>query len=260
MTVEAQRKILERRVWDFISGGFRHAYLQSLARWNTPICPLITGLPPKQADILRMRLFEIATEAGAPMTPQPCKANFAVIMAAEPNAVLKGWYKRDYHIFGDAIELRIKLFLDAPQPVRVWYNTHRQVANALPYSTNIAGLGNLNANVIVNNFASGSRIADNEIRAFSSIIVVIDSGRTKDVSLNQLADYVAMIGLAEIAPNSDVGSIPTVLRLFSASDRPVASGLSAWDAAYLSALYHTGQVNTLERWKITQSIVHDIGP
>jgi hypothetical protein len=261
VTIQAEREAFERRVRAFISAGFHDLYLQSLARWNTAICPLVVGLPPAQADSLRTRLSEIASAAGAQIAPQPCEANFAVIASLRPNAVLKGWFKRDYHIFGDAAHFRIQMFLDAPDPVRVWYNTTHKVADALPYGTDIAGLsmkGNLN--VPVNNHAQPSNIVSNEIRSFASVVVVIDSGHTQGVSIDQLADYVAMVGLAETEHNMDVSSAPTVLRLFLASDRLAPSGLSAWDAAFLRALYRTDQRTVLQRYWIMQSMIQDISP
>jgi hypothetical protein len=261
VTIQAEREALEQHVRAFISGDFHDLYLESLTRWNTAICPLVVGLPPSQADTFRARLIEIATAAGAQMVRQPCEANFAVIASASPNEVLRAWYKHDYHLFGDATQLRIKMFLDGPEPIRVWYNTTHKVANALPYTTTIAGLSvKGNPNIAVNNHAEPSRIVSNEIRSFASVVVVIDTGRTQDVSLNLLADYVAMVGLAEIEHNMDVSSAPTVLRLFSTSDQSSPSGLSAWDTAFLRALYRTDQRTVLQRYWIMQSMVQDISP
>ena len=115
-------------------------------------------------------------------------------------------------------------------------------------------------NVPVNNNAEPSNIVSNEIRSFASVVVVIDSGRTQGVSINQLADYVAMVGLAETEHNMDGSSAPTVLCLFLTPDRPAPSGLSAWDAAFLRALYRTDQRTVLQRYWIMQSMVQDISP
>jgi hypothetical protein len=60
-----------------------------------------------------------------------------------------------------------------------------------------------------------SRLVFNSVRAFSSVIVAIDSGRTKGINLDKLADYAGMVGLAEIKRDADIGGAPTILRLFS---------------------------------------------
>lgn len=45
--------------------------------------------------------------------------------------------------------------------------------------------------------------------------MVVDTGRIKGFNIGQLADYIAMIGLAQIRLDSDLGSAPTILRLFA---------------------------------------------
>jgi hypothetical protein len=47
-------------------------------------------------------------------------------------------------------------------------------------------------------------------------------------------------------------------RIFGDEAKPTA--LSAWDTAFLKALYHTSQKTNVQRSAITQSMVHDIAP
>jgi hypothetical protein len=256
MTVRAQREALERRAQAFVSSSIREPLEESLARWNSPICPLVVGLPLEKDKIFRARLSEIAVAAGAHLAPPPCEANLAVIVAAEPDAVLKAWYKRDYHLFGDATENRINAWLKTPRAARVWYNTKSESASGLPYAIGFfAG-----RSFAVDQTVEASRIVFNSVRAFSSVIVAIDSGRAKGVDLNKLADYAAMVGLAEIQLDADTGEAPTILRLFSTSEGPKPTGLSDWDGAFLKALYNTSKETKLQRSAITQSMVHHLAP
>lgn len=48
------------------------------------------------------------------------------------------------------------------------------------------------------------------------MIIVVDSNRMQGVNAGQLADYVAMVGLAEIRVDADTGPVPTILQLFRA--------------------------------------------
>jgi hypothetical protein len=261
LTIRARREAAERRVQAFVSSSIRRPFDASLARWNAPLCPLTVGLPPEEGEFLRARLSEIAVAAGVGLAPQPCQANFAVIVSAEPGVVLKAWYARDYHIFGDAPGYRIDELLRTPRAVRVWYNTDSKCAreSGLPYAAGVRlGVKVPSTVMICNNEAS--HIVFNAVRGFSSVIVAFDSSRTTDINLNQLADYAAMVGLAEIQLDADVGPAPTILRLFSASDEAKPTGLSTWDTAFLKALYHTGQDYKLQRSAITQSMIHDIAP
>jgi hypothetical protein len=265
VTVRAQREAMERRVWAFVTSGIRKPFEASLSRWNNPICPLVVGLPQEEDRFFRARLSEIAVAAGAHLAPQPCQANFAVIVAAEPDAVLKAWYKRDYHLFGDATENRINEWLKRSRPVRVWYNVESGSASGLPYSPWIAGsfgqgFGVDNTAVPVDNNVEASHIVFNAVRDFSSVIVAIDSARTEGTSLNTLADYAAMVGLAEIQSDADFGEVPTILRLFSSSEGAKPTNLSDWDTALLTALYKTGQEYRYQRSEIIQSMVNHLAP
>jgi len=261
MTIRAQREAVERRVAGFVASSFREPSDVSLARWNGPICALAVGLPPKEGEFVHARVSEIAAAAGARLAPTPCRANLVVIVSAEPDAVLKAWYARDHRIFGDAARKRVDELLSTSRTVRVWYNTNSESASALPPATGVRGLVMTGGpSLTVDGTAEDSRIVFNAVRAFESVIVAVDSGRTKGINLNQLADYAAMVGLAEIQPDADVGASPTILRLFSASDETQPAGLSAWDTAFLKALYHTSQKTSVQRSAITQSMVHDIAP
>jgi len=261
MTIRAQREAVERRVGAFVASSLREPSGVSLARWNGPICPLAVGLPPKEGEFVHARVAEIAAAAGARLAPPPCRANLVVIVSAEPAAVLKAWYARDRRIFGDAAQKRIDELLGTPRTVRVWYNANSESASALPSATGVRGLVMTGSpRLAVDGTAEDSRMVFNAVRAFASVIVAVDSSRTKGINVNQLADYAAMVGLAEIQLDADVGASPTVLRLFSTSDEAKPTGLSAWDTAFLKALYHTSQKTNVQRSAITQSMVRDIAP
>jgi hypothetical protein len=264
VTVRGQREALKRRVQAFVSSSIREPFEQSLARWNRPICYLVVGLSRDTDDLVRTRLSEIAAAAGAPLAPQPCEVNFVVIVTADPSAVMKAWYKRDFHLFGDATENRINKWLENPRAVRVWYNIQSESASEAPYATAAAGLGlgvpPPGVSIPFDNFAEASHTVFNSVRAFSSVIVAIDSGRAGGIDLKPLADYAAMVGLAEIQVDADLGEAPTILRLFSTAEGANPTGLTDWDSAFLKAIYDTSQKAKLQRAAIAQSMVHHLAP
>jgi hypothetical protein len=260
-SIQTQREAIERRVGTFVANSIREPSDVSLARWNEPLCPLALGLPPAEGEFVHARLSEIAAAAGAPLARQPCRGNLVVIVSAQPDAVLKAWYARDHRIFGDATPHRIDELLKTPRTVRIWYNTNSESASALPYATGVRGLVMTGvSNLAVDSTAEDSHIGFNAVRTFSSVIVAVDGSRTQGINLSQLADYAAMVGLAEIQLDADVGTLPTILRLFSGSDEAKPTGLSVWDTAFLNALYHTSQKTNRQRSAIAQSMVHDVAP
>ena len=93
-----------------------------------------------------------------------------------------------------------------------------------------------------------------------SVIVVVDLRRTEGMELGPLTDYVAMMSLAQIRQNSDLGDAPTILRLFDETDSAGAQGLSPWDQAFLKSLYGTDSGSFLQlsgiKLGMQRSLVH----
>jgi hypothetical protein len=117
ITVEAQRKDTERRVHEFVSRVAAVSHYESLARWTTPICPLVAGLSRNEGEFVLTRLSEIALSVGAPLASRRCRANFVVLVTPTPAASLKAWVARAHyrHLFGDADPSKIERSLNAPR-------------------------------------------------------------------------------------------------------------------------------------------------
>jgi hypothetical protein len=271
ITVQAQREraLVEHQVSSFVSAISAAPFHESLARWTTPICPLVAGLPREHGEFVLTRVSQIATDAGVPLAPEHCRGNFYVIVTADPDALLKAWIKRDISIFGDAGGTKIRAFLKSSSPIRVWYNADLNTADGLPLTAHdgsdfgsvamgpTMGGGPLDG-VPANDHALGFRLKHDEVRGLSSAIVVVDSRRARGVSFGQLADYVALIGLAELRLDADVGDATTILQLFSGSGKAPPAGLSPWDQSFLKALYHTEQSDVMQLSEIKISIVRDV--
>jgi hypothetical protein len=269
ITVEARREraVVEHQVSSYVSAISAAPFHESLARWKTPICPLVAGLPRDHGEFVLTRVSQIASDAGVPLAPEKCRGNFYVIVTADPDALLKAWVKRDISLFGDAGGAKIRAFLNSTRPVRVWYNADLDTADGLPLTANdgtaqvatgpAIGGGPL-AGAPGNDHALGFRLKHDEVRDLSSVFVLVDSRRARGVSFGQLADYIALIGLAELRVDANVGDAPTILHLFSASQKAPPPGLSPWDQYFLKALYHTEQSDVMQLSEIKISIVRDV--
>jgi len=260
VSILGHREKEEERIRAFVSRNVHQPFQDSLARWNQPVCPLVVGFSPQETPLVRDRLKGTATAVGARVDSAKCAANFAVIATDDPVAVLEGWSRRDRYLFGDAGGITIDRLLKSDLPVRVWYNVGLRSADGQPMVADTLGPG-LRA-VETTKARDASRLTYKAVRSFSSVIVVIDRKRAAPLSANQLADYAAMVGLAEIGyevgQSPDVGDAPTILRLFQASDAERPKGLSAWDTSLLTALYHTNQSLTTQRTDIETRMVHDV--
>lgn len=260
ITVEATREkeILRRRLASYIS-AITLANGVALGRWERyePLCPLVAGVPRDDGEYLLKRLSQIATAAGAPLAPQHCKPNLYVVLTSRPDAFIKSWSNRDPWMFDDDSHQGgtiIHRFLHATTAARTWYNVRYTGYDGLPEATrsNTANANGLD--VTTHPWASGI------VHDLWSVIVIIDARRAKGVCYDQLASYIAMIGLAQIRLDANLDNAPTILRLFSEPEKAPPQGLSAWDRAFLRALYNTNPSDKSQRLAIARSMVQEIAP
>ena len=105
-----------------------------------------------------------------------------------------------------------------------------------------------------------SRIERYDVFAFSLALVVVDTAYREPIKLGQLVDYAAMVGLADIDLDMDLGEVPSILRLLNEPPEARPSGLTPWDEAFLSALYHSDQATQTQRSEIAIKMSHHILP
>jgi hypothetical protein len=253
VTAEVAPASLERRVDAFVRAIIRNPGLSdedSLVRWNSPICLLVAGLTVEDVKLVSARLSQIISSSGAPLARSPCQPNLIVVATSEPDRVLNAWYARDSRLFGDAASAQIRQYLESSQsrPVRVWYNIDLGRKS-----------GTRNGHFIPSNTrAESSAFVGNAAFDFLSVFAIIDTHRTEHTTLDRLADYVAMVGLTRIDLDADLGSAPSILRLFAASGEYQPSGLSSWDAAFLKALYQSNQTSRTQRFDIAERVTQNI--
>lgn len=264
VTVEARRrKELEHEVDHFVNSVTGHPRDESAPRWNEKICPLVAGLPQTEGEFVLARLSQIAQQVHAPLAGEQCAVNFYVVLTHEPDVLLRKWYARDKRMFSTRNGRgAINSFLDTPRPVRVWYNSDLLSEGGVLDSPNtstvgLIGTGIDTANVPTNTVHSYSRLRFGAVLSLSSVIVVVDANRLEGLNFGQLADYVAMIGLAQVRLDADLGATPTILTLFrSPENRPAA--LSTWDQAFLSSLYQTEQGNVTQLSNIERTMLDSV--
>jgi hypothetical protein len=251
-SVEMQRPALTKRVAAFVQGltknpGFGDQ--ESLVRWNAPLCFQALGFGEKDGETVAARLGQVASAAGAPLERRPCRANFVIIASTEPDRVLAAWYAQNNQLFGDTPLSQIDDFLNGSKapPIRVWRNIDRgrvattRFGHFVPSNTN----------------AESSAFVRNAILGFHSVFAVIDTGRTGNLELNQVSDYVAMTGLSNVDRDADFGAAASILRIFS-SPAEAPPALTAWDAAFLRALYQSDQTSRSQRSEIAERMVREL--
>jgi hypothetical protein len=267
VTIEARRSAIEHQAYDFVRKATQNPQFrdESLPRWNVPVCFAVAGLPKDQGLFALGRLAEIAHASGARVAQPGCKYNFYVVFAAEPDKLLAKAFRGHPKAFDEcdgASKVREFLSPPAARPVRVWHNVRPFSRDGVPIARS-AACGAIKADQ--RDFPISlqywpSRLERYDVMAFSLALVVVDTTYPKPVKLRQLVDFAALVGLADIALDASLGDTPSILRTFDhpAEDQP--AGLTNWDEAFLSALYHSEQTSVTQRSLIAVKMAHAMLP
>lgn len=260
---QAERVVLERRVGAFVRTMTAQSYDEALTLWRDPVCPLVAGMAREQAEFILARLSQIASEAGAPLAPQKCRANLYIVASANADRLVRAWHAHDDGIFGHGRPYAVRRFIETPRPVRIWRNADLNSPDGVALAGGSMDIGNNEyGGLPATHFADDTRLSWNAVRNVSSAIVVVDVDRMAGINFGQLTDYIGMIGLTDVDTDLDVGDAPSILKLFAPTAPGAArpAGLSDWDRAYLKALYHTSQKLKLQSADIASNMVHDLLP
>jgi hypothetical protein len=264
ISVEAQRKHekLEQDVNAFVSTAIvqpKSVYHQSLERWNIKVCPQVVGLSKEQGEFVLARLSEIARNARVPLAGETCDPNFRIIVTAQPAPFLSKLGEE--MIKADRLaRSQVEKFVSMPRPIRVW----RSIG-----LTSIDGSNHIRAHGEDEYFREpssatlpsqyGSRLNVSLVtRDIESAVVIVDATQVHALNFGQLADYIALIGLAQIDLDKDFSDAPTILDLFKTSAEVKPLGLTEWDKALLHALYNTEQRDTTQMSQIESASLKQI--
>jgi hypothetical protein len=262
VTVEADRAVLGKRVFAYVSSVSHSTPRdEALRRWRVPICPLVAGLTREKGEFVLQRLSQIAQEAGAALDQENCRANLAVIVTTTPEVLLKAWgdHRSAFGSLRDS-PAAFRRFRRQAAPIRVWYNHDFGSPRSEPI---VSGSMQLGAGFTAPTTAGdllGSKMFVKDVRVFTSVAVIVDGKRVPGLAVGQLADYIALVALTEVDLDAPLGTAPTMLRLFEPRDPgdPAPQALTAWDRAFLRALYRTKLDLITQRSVITDEIVADL--
>jgi hypothetical protein len=260
--VKGTRPEVEKRVNTFVKGVTHRGYaVESLVRWNKPVCPLVAGVPTAQGEFMLQRISRAVRDAGAELDEdQNCKPNFHVVLTPEPDQLLDLWRKRAPKLYGMAPPAKVRRILGKPRPVRAWYNVWDDCAQGVDTGTIIGADTNFGLSASTpygNGCLKDSRLTFSTVQSISSVIVLVDLDDTKQTTLGPLTDYISMVGLTDVDLDGEWGDEPTILRLFVASGDAKLQKMSVWDRAFLKALYGTSQTDRHQRTEVARSMVND---
>jgi hypothetical protein len=264
VTVRAHRIELEKRVSKFVNQIAEQQNLdEGLARWHRLVCPLVSGLPREDGEFILGRVSEIARDAGVKLGNEQCKPNLYILVTPQPAALLKEMEKRnrDFTFGRYALPDPVDEFIASPRPVRVWQVTDFETSEGLPMLAVQGRCPTIDGMIPrCNPHAQGNPARFDTVWTVLRVFVVVDRSRLRATSRGQLADYVAMVGLADIKPGAHLGDAPTILKLFDGEPQAAPAAMSDWDAAFLKSLYATDSSSKQQRNQMARQMVGEIAP
>ncbi|SPU52523.1 Uncharacterised protein [Brevundimonas vesicularis] len=208
----------------------------TLARWNQAICPAVVNLERGLSSIISDRVRDEARSLRVRVGDGACRANVIIVATDAADLTAQGLVRDDFRSFHpgdsgtDLGRSALRRFQNSDAAVRWWHV-------AMPVSDDTGKLA------IALDGEAPPVVADRVVTRLRAnirydmawVIIVIDVTKTAQVPASSLADYIAMVALAQIDPQADFTAHDTVLNLFAPG--AALHGMTEWDHSYLSALY-----------------------
>jgi hypothetical protein len=219
---------------------------RGIARWDTRLCVGVANLRGEAAQYLVDRVSTVAEDIGLTPGAPGCKPNLMIIATEDGGALaaeLVRQHKGALRMGGSGMDqggAALRRFQETDRPVRWWQVSMPVDSETGMRATRIPGectgtCTNLSDFAPTINVFAASRLSTQIIDNIFRTIVIVDVSQTSDVNINQLADYIAMVSLAQINPDADTSAYASILNVFAEPDG--AAWLTDWDRAYLAGLY-----------------------
>jgi hypothetical protein len=205
------------------------------SRRTNPICPRVMGIDPSYAKIVEARVRSVAEVAGVPQAQGECNGNLFILFTFDANSLMTTLHKAKPLLFLDVPIRSRKSLLSGAQPIRWWHiNESRNSENSvIEESTRPDGV------VVRESRVQSSSLIDSKLTVtLQGSVVVIDVNKSMGYPLGAVADYAAMVSMAQVRNDTDFAGLPSILSLFSRGPDAAQSqaGLTRFDKAYLSSL------------------------
>ncbi|MFZ2031099.1 MAG: hypothetical protein WAU68_12370 [Vitreimonas sp.] len=239
-----------------------------MGRWNDDICPGVSGVSPANAQRIIDQIARRANAAGLRTGEPGCSPNITIVVTPDGNqfahqvyaqrrALLTGPNGVQSSSLGEAA---LQAFINTPRPIRWWHVTQTVMddgqvlsddggralqgnggasarANSAAASGQPGGAGGEGVSGLPVTRSSGTLLRRTTRQDFHYVLVIVDATLLAGASVPAIADYVAFVSLAQINPDLNTASYPTILNLFS-NTQPRPTEMTAWDTGYLDGLYH----------------------
>ena len=243
--IEAQRP--EEAVRDFVAeiGEGAKADGANLARWDRKVCVGVVNITQAYAQRLIDQVSLVAAAVGLEPGEPGCRPNVLVLADSKSDELAARLIKDSPKAFRPEFNgtsnlgrSALRKFEKSNAPVRWWHVSQTVLAD-----TGASAMEGRSVRV-----RGASRLRNNVREDLQHAIIILDTSRIGSVSFASLADYVAMVALAQVDADADMREFPSILNLFTTEKGDRTARMTQWDLDYLIALYDTpGDTSSAKR-------------
>lgn len=219
-----------------------------MARWHEGVCVGVVNLEPEMARFIADRVSDVAREVGLRAHEPECHPSILIVATKDAPSFTRAFVEQRPVIFrpgGSGMSRgtgALEEFINTDRAVR-WWSVSMTMdpdtgAPAVRMPGQVQGDGSSIMQYAPNTSTrTTSRLSAQYRDDLKRVFVIVDVDKLGGATLSQLADYIAMVSLAQIKPDGVTDQYETILNLF---DHPeFAPGLTGWDMAYLQGLYES---------------------
>lgn len=233
---------LDEAARDFVYSLSVPALGRGLARWRDTVCVGVVNLRGEAAqyliDVISTRAGDLGLRTGDP----GCSPNVIITFADDGAGMARAMVEAEpaaFRVGGSGMDLgraALGRFQEGDAPVRWWHMSLPINSETGRIAVRIPGETDNEGNPSAPSISTFGSLLTTIIRDdLNKVIVIVDVDGVAHLTGPQLADYLAMVSLAQIDPRGDTTGFPTILNVL---DNPaVADGMTDWDLAFLEALY-----------------------
>lgn len=199
----------------FIANLTEKGPTDQIARWKDELCPMVLGTPLPQAKWIADRIGDIGTDIGLQRGSRHCEPRLVIIFTDQANTLAYQFTKRFPVTLRKDGQWRLDRFVHSRAAVR-WVTVTDDCAFGC---------------------STGSHIAQETAAGFAGMLVVVDGDKIRGFSASEMADYLALVGLAN-PPQSGTAPGDSILAMFRKGSNPNQPyTLADYDRAFLTGLY-----------------------
>ena len=255
---------LRIHIRDFIGEVVRTPPGRGFARWHRSVCVGVHNLEKGAAQYIADRISTLALDVGLKPGEPGCQPDVNIVFATNAretaSAMIENWrvfMPVGGHAGMDLGRGALTDFAESERAVRWWHvSLPADARTGAPAIETSKACGQAHCYPVMP-VAGPSRIHDGTRDDLMYVIIVVDATQLKGTTWQQLGDYLAVVSLAQIDPNSNPAAFDSILNLFT---NPAAySGLTAWDRTYVRALYGFDQerITSMQANQIVSRIVRE---